>query len=440
MTTPPELSLPALFAALFAAACTGNNPGPIDDADFDQARSEAPHDDDPQVTPEQAETLTADNHALALDLYHQLRDGQAAGKGFSVSPYSIQTAFGMLYGGTVEPARAEMRETLHFSIEGAQQHVAHNWIDAQLASRNLPEEHSEQGTRDPVILETANGVWILDDLQAQISKPFLDLLAVHYDAGVYLSQFDSQPEIERGSINAWVAERTRDLIPELLPSGVITHDTRTVLVNALYLKAPWSEPFDEGRTTSQPFTRLDGTTVDVNMMHADVHGAGYAEGEGYQALAVPLRGDKLELVVILPDDLVAFEASLDQASLDAILDNLSTTIVDTRMPRFELDAKLELSNELRALGMPAPFEDVNSFDAILDDLGVITAVVHQTVIEVDEKGVEAAAATGIVITETSAPEPHYSIVIDRPFMLAIRDEPTDTLLFLGRVLDPTAGE
>jgi serpin B len=141
--------------------------------------------------------------------------------------------------------------------------------------------------------------------------------------------------------------------------------------------------------------------------------------------------------VILPDDLAAFEASLDPVSLDAILDGLSTTIVDTQMPRFELDAELELSNELRALGMPAPFDDMNSFDAILDDLGVITAVVHQTVIEVDEKGVEAAAATGIVITESSSPEPQFSVVIDRPFMLAIRDAPTDTLLFLGRVLDPT---
>lgn len=443
MTTPPELSLAAVFAGLFApvlfaAACT--NPNPIDEGDVGEARSDEPHDDNPQLTPEQAEALTADNHALALDLYHQLRDGQAAGKGFSVSPYSIQTAFGMLYGGTVEPAREQMRDTLHFSIEGEQQHVAHNWIDAQLASRNLPEENSEEGKRDAVILETANGVWILDELQAQIAKPFLDLLAIHYDAGLYLAQFDSQPEVERDGINAWVAERTYDLIPELLPSGVITPDTRMVLVNALYLKAPWSEPFDEGQTTSQPFTLVDGTTVDVQMMHADVRDAGYAEGEGYQALAVPLRGDKLELVVILPDDLAAFEASLDQASLDAILDDLSTTIVDTRMPRFELDAKLELSNELRALGMSAPFEDIDSFDAILDDLGVITAVVHQTVIKVDEKGAEAAAATGIVINKTSAPEPQYSIVIDRPFMLAIRDEPTNTLLFLARVLDPTASQ
>jgi serpin B len=435
-----ESSLAALFAVLapplLAAACTSNDARPNEVA-FAQARSEKPHDDNPQIPPDQAETLSADNHALALDLYHQLRDGQAAGKGFSISPYSIQTAFGMLYGGSIDPARVQMRDTLHFSIEGEQQHVAHNWIDAQLASRNLPESDSEVGEWDPVILQTANGVWVLDDLQARIAKPFLDLLAIHYDAGVFLAQFDSQPEVEREGINAWVAARTRDLIPELFPSGIITDDTKMVLVNALYLKAPWSVPFREEQTSKQPFTRIDGTSVDVQMMHADQLEAGYAAGAGYQALAVPLRGDALELVVILPDDLAAFEASLDPVSLDAILDGLSTTIVDTQRPRFELDAELELSNELRALGMPAPFDDMNSFDAILDDLGVITAVVHQTVIEVDEKGVEAAAATGIVITESSSPEPQFSVVIDRPFMLAIRDAPTDTLLFLGRVLDPT---
>lgn len=149
-----------------------------------------------------------------------------------------------------------------------------------------------------------------------------------------------------------------------------------------------------------------------------------------------MRGDALELVVILPDDLAAFEQTLDVATLDAVLAGLEPAVVDAKLPRFELEAELELSNELRELGMAAPFDDVNSFDDIVDNLGVIMAVVHQTVIKVDEKGTEAAASTAIVVGETSAPEPTATMVVDRPFVLAIRDQPTDTLLFLGRVLDP----
>ena len=115
------------------------------------------------------------------------------------------------------------------------------------------------------------------------------------------------------------------------------------------------------------------------------------------------------------------------ATLDGVLDALTTTVVDTAMPRFDLEAQLELSGELRSLGLNAPFVDESSFDGIIEDLGVITAVVHQTVIGVDEKGTEAAAATGVVISDTSVPEPGAAIVVDRPFVLAIRDQPTDAL-------------
>jgi len=426
---------------LLASACTSDAPsdeGNDDSGGFDQARSDEPHDENPQVSPDEAAALATANHALALDLYHALREGQAAGKGFSISPTSIQTAFGMLYGGTVEPAKSEMAAVLHFPLEGERQHVGNNWLDAQLVARNLPAltNDPEFGDADPVIVDSANGVWIRKDLAPEIAPPYLDLLAIHYDAGLYLAQFREQPDVERKGINAWVSERTNDLIPELLPAGVITTDTTMVLVNAMYLKAPWLDPFDAMLTADAPFTALDGTTVDVPMMHSGELEAGYAEGAGWQALAVPMRGEALELVVILPDDFKAFEAGLDAATLEGVFASLASTIVDAKLPRFELEAQLELTQELRELGMNAPFDDSRSFDDILTQLGVITAVVHQTVIKVDEKGTEAAAATGIVVGETSVPEPGATIVVDRPFVLAIRDQPSDTLLFLGRVLTP----
>lgn len=433
---------PLLVLPLLLAACTSTDPGDEDGGDeagFDQARSDEPHDTDPQVSEAEALALRDANHALALDLYHALREGQAADEGFSISPYSIQAAFGMLYGGTVEPALGEMAQALNFPLEGERQHVGNNWLDAQLVARELPAlvGDPEFGDQDPVVVDTANGVWIRKDLEPQINPDYLDVLAVHYDAGLWLADFRSKPDAERMGINEWVSDHTNDLIPELLPEGVITTDTTMVLVNALYMKAPWLAPFDATLTADAPFTTLAGDAVQVPMMHAPLLEGGYAEGEGWQAVALPMRGEALELVVILPDDLASFEASLDAAALAGVLEGLGSAIVDTSLPRFGLEAQLELSAELRGLGMNAAFDDSSSFDGILPGLGVITAIVHQTVIKVDEKGTEAAAATGIVVGETSTPEPSATIVVDRPFVLAIRDRPSGALLFLGRVVDPS---
>lgn len=411
----------------------GGDAGP----DFAEARSEEPHDEAPEIDAAEAEALSADNHALTLDLYHQLREGQVAGEGFSISAHSIASAFGMLYAGTVEPARAEMAEVLHFSLPGERQHVAHNWLDAQLDSRNLPAETDADGGETAAVeLHSANGVWVLDSLRDRIAADYLDILSIHYDAGVYLAQFDSQAELERAAINAWVSARTAELIPALFPAGAIRETTTMVLVNAVYLKAPWAEPFEEELTAPAPFTTLGGGELEVDMMRKPDLRARYAEGAGYQAVALPMRGEALELVVILPEDFASFEAELDPAGLDAVLDGLAPATVDTSLPKFELEAELDLTFDLQDLGLNAPFVDDRSFDAILEGLGVITAVVHQTVIKVDEKGTEAAAATGIVIGETGGPEPDATVVVDRPFLLAIHDAPTGTLLFFGRVLEP----
>ena len=435
---PTPITL-ALGGLLLFGACSDED-SELDeggeDTEFAEAHSSEPHEEDPQIDASEAETLAADTRALTFDLYHQLRAGQAADRGFSISAFSIHSAFGMLYAGTVDPAREEMAATLHFSLPGERQHVAHNWLDAQLDARNLPATSDAGGEQAAVELHSANGVWLLDELGDRVSKAYLDTLAIHYDAGVRLARFDTQPEAEREAINAWVAARTADLIPELFPKGVIDTLTRLVLVNALYLKAPWARPFEEEATTQAPFTRLDGSQTQVEMMHHAELDAEYGEGPGYQAVALPLRGEALELLIILPADFAAFEAGLDAAGLASLREGMSPAVVDTRVPKFELEAQLELTDELLALGMIAPFVDDHSFDAILEALGVITAVVHQTVIEVDEKGIEAAAATGVVVTETAVIEPDATIVVDRPFLLAIRDAPTDTLLFFGRVLDP----
>jgi serpin B len=400
--------------------------------------SELAHDEDPQATADEQLALAADNHALSLDLYHDLREGKQTDKGFTVSAYSIQSAFGMLYGGTVEPAATEMATTLHLSLPGERQHVALNWLDKELNSRNLPEVLGAE-PMDPVIFEAANGVWALPGVATEILPEYLDLLAVHYGTGVALADFTVEYEQERMDINLWVSNRTHTLIPEFFKEGVINDSTRMVLVNAIYLKAPWAAPFDERATSKADFTRLDGSVVQVDMMSNGDLSGGYGEGVGYRVLVLPLRGSQLELVAVVPDDFAAFEAELDAAKLDEVVASVDYGRVVTEFPRFELDMDISLKSNLETLGLHLPFEDGNSFEGIMPGgPGVITDVIHHTVVKVDEKGTEAAAATGIVLGGDEGPEPEYSITVDRPFVLLLRDEPTNTLLFFGRVLDPSA--
>jgi serpin B len=410
--------------------------GDGDDGGLEELRSEAPHDQNPQLLPDEIETLAAANHALTLELYHALRQGQGADIGFSISAYSIESAFGMLYAGSIDPAHGEIAEALHFDLQGDQQHVAHNWLDAQLAARNIPA--SPEGEDDSVALQTANNVWMLDDFADGVSPDFLELLSIHYDTGLQLANFDVQPDVEREEINGWVAERTNGLITDLFGEGSIDEFTTMVLVNALYMRGPWLEPFSEGYTQQQNFTRLDGTEISVEMMRAPMLGVGHVFDEDYEAVSLPLRGSDLALVVIEPADFAAFEAALDPAALTTVLGSLSGGVIDLRIPKFELEAAFELSNELQGLGMVAPFTDPTSFDAIHPETDTIAVVVHNTVIKIDEDGLEAAAATGIGGDGDGdgEPEPPPIMEIDRPFLLAIHDRPTNTLLFFGRVLEP----
>lgn len=424
---------------------TGETETGEDEPGWPVVQSELPRDIYPMPTPEEVEALAMDQKALALDVYHALRTqaGQAD-HGFCISAYSLQHAFAMLYGGSAGQAQAQMKDALHFSLEDDRQHVALNWQDLELEERNLDAIDLPDEERDAVILRTANGVWMTQMLGDAVKADYLDLLAVNYGMGIYLADFssDQSAEIERQAINMWVSERTNDLIPELFPMGVINAETTAVLANALYIKAPWTLPFDEELTSKQDFSLHGGGTVAVDMMSNPSLEARYSQGPGYASLAIPLRGIALEVVFVVPEgDLVSFETGFDQATLAAILDDSTWEHVATYLPRFELSAELNLTSVFAdQLGMPAPFVDPQAFTGIVDGgIGVISDVLHDTVLAVDEQGVEAAAATGIVVVEAGVVEPSYEFRADKPFIVMIHDRPTSSLLFLGRVLDPTAG-
>jgi serpin B len=308
-----------------------------------------------------------------------------------------------------------------------------NALDAALAARSGTFEDAA-GERLDVILRIANAPFAQRGMP--LEDAYLRALATRYGTGLRVVDYENATEEARSRINRWVAEQTEQRIPELLVPGVLSPDTRLSLVNAIYLKAPWRTPFAPEATKPSPFTRLDGTTVEVPMM-ALTTSLRRATGDGWRAVEVPYLGDALAMIVIVPDDLADFESTIDAARLDAIVTSLRSGSVALALPRFGIETKAGLAPVLSDLGMPTAFSELADFSGITRaERLAIAHVVHQANIDVDEKGTEAAAATAVVMNVTSAPPEGVAFRVDRPFVFALRDVATGAVLFLGRVTDP----
>ena len=249
------------------------------------------------------------------------------------------------------------------------------------------------------------------------------------------------PPSPRGSpINDWVEDQTEGKIPDLLPQGVIDPLTRLVLANAVYFNAAWKYPFEKANTQPRPFTLLDGSRVDVPMM-SQTKTMPYARGEDYQAVELPYDGGELSLVLLLPDsgDFKRFEGSLSRDRVEAALKSLQPKQVALTLPKFTYQSSFSLAKTLSGMGMPSAMTpgqaDFSGIDGSRDLF--VSDVIHKALVVVDEKGTEAAAATGAVIGLTSAPAAQpVTITVDRPFVFLIRDVETGAMLFVGRVLNP----
>lgn len=372
--------------------------------------------------------------AFASDLYAILarEDGNLV-----FSPYSAVTALAMTRAGAAGETLQQMSAVLHTDSSGALDDGL-NAIDQALAKR--PGAYDVDGEKVKLELATANQLWGQQDFPFE--APFLDTLASRYGAGMRLLDYATKTEESRQTINKWVSDRTKERVPELIPEGVITPATRLVLTNAIYLNAPWRFPFDKGSTAKAPFTKLDGTVVQADLMHLG-EDLRYAKADGYQAVELPYVDGSLAMVVLVPDEgkFEAVESRIGDGLLDEARGMLESANVRLALPKFEFRTKAGLKDALIEMGMPIAFDggkaDFTRMSSRGKDL-YIQDVIHEAFISVDEEGTEAAAATAVVVGETSAPGEIVALTIDRPFLFAIRDNETGALLFVGRVLDPTS--
>ncbi len=436
-----------ILAALLASACANQTDGAVQRVNPQAAAGEIPAGVS-QISPETA-TLVDGNTAFAVDLYKELNSKQDGN--IFVSPASISTAFGLAYAGAVGETQEEIARVLHFDALAPD--VFHPAMGALMSGLeiNIGDEDNEEvpGAR----LSINNALWV--DKLTVLEEPYAAQMAEHYGAGDYRVDYRRNPDGARKTINRWVEEKTEDRIKNLLAKPNVTDETRSILINTIYMNADWRVPFTMAATTDEDFRRLDGRKIETSMMRNVGHYRHWQDRK-LQILEMPYHGD-LSMVVLLPkkkDGLPALEKSLSAQSVNKSLSNLEQAKqveVDLKFPKLKLRTRYPMVSEkiLPNLGMTRALSNAADFSAAVraerqpDGYPLkIGEVVHQTFLEVDEKGTEAAAATAIAsVAITSArvgppPPPPIPFFADHPFLFLIKDNKTGMILFMGRIMEP----
>lgn len=451
-------SVLALLAAL-GAGCLDDSSPPDDDPGTVSPTVDSPTPGTPRTNGGPLDRLVAGNTAFALDLQRQLVS-EAPAENLFVSPYSISTALAMTWAGAEGETESAMAEALDFQLDQDALHPAFESLvqaiepDAFEETPTKPSgttettETTDAGGYDERArfqLRTANALWGQADFPFRES--FLAELEDHYGAGMNGVDFASDPEVARETINDWVEARTEGKVEDLLPEGVIDTLTRLVLTNAIYFQAKWRYPFSEDATEPGAFTNLDGSTVEVPMMET-TDKFPYGEVGDHQVVELPYSRREFGMVVVLPAEgqFEQFERDLDADLLARLFGALEAGGGTLTLPQFSVESATSLKDALSSLGMGVAFaEHQANFDGMvdpdaLDDLPnlYVKDAIHKAFVSVDEKGTEAAAATGVVVNLESAPNYHFEMVVDRPFLFFIRHRETNAVLFAGRVVDGEA--
>jgi serpin B len=367
------------------------------------------------------------NNQFAIDLFRAIRSRPG---NVSLAPASVSAALAMTYEGARGQTAGEMARVLHLPADREAVHSGFRELIARL---------NGDGNERPYRLASTNSLW--GEQRDHFLPDFTRTLADVYQAELHSVDFRNAAEAARRAINTWVDGKTNHLIPELLASGDVRSDTSLVLVNTVYFKGSWVYPFAKAATAPADFHLADGSKISVPTMRP-THRLSHAQGDGFGLLELPYKGGDLAFDIVLPDDGVPLdkvESNLSLPQLRQAIDLLGERDVALTMPRFKVTAGAELSKPLSGLGMATAFTRHADFSGIDGTRELyLSKVVHQVVVNLDEEGTEAAAGTAAIVTRAMARVSVPLVFrIDRPFLYLIRDVKTGTILFLGRVADPT---
>lgn len=386
---------------------TVHDPGLIDDFDID---------------PKSVDQMVASNNRFALDLYSLYREHP---DNIFYSPYSLLAALAMTYEGARGQTAEEMARVFYLPEDEVRRPGLAGFYNAI----NQPDRE--------YVLETANALWPAQDYH--FLDDYFEVIERYYRGQIEYLNYVADPEGSRLTINRWVEDQTRDKIKDLIPAGLIDPLTRLVLTNAIYFKGQWLTEFDPELTRDEPFHVNEEKTIEVPMMRRTDEEAvfDYARLDDVQVLSLPYKGAEVAMTIILPDrgQLEAVEASLSLEQLNYYRSALNRQRVDVYLPRFKVETEYIMNDDLSDLGMPSAFSGQADFSGLTGARDLyISAVIHRALVEVNEEGTEAAAATGVVLRETAIMDlPVFRA--DRPFIFLIEHLETGAILFMGRVVD-----
>ena len=412
-----------------ADVCGGGNICGCTDATAANFNSLATYDDgscahSPDITLTQQQVISS-NNSFGIKLFKELNQTDPISSVF-VSPLSISMALGMTLNGADNETYEAMIEVLEKAdLSEVEINEAYQSLIALLTQLD-----------EDVILNIANSIWYKDTFT--VEQTFLDVNQTYFDAVVEALDF-TNVSLVVNTINGWVNENTNELIPTIIKENYVTPETIMFLVNAIYYKGTWTTEFDPELTEDKPFYNYDNTTSTVPLMHMEST-LSVSVTETFVAVDLPYGDELFSMTVILPNvgvDINEFAAELNNENWDQWMSGFNMVEdVQLYLPRFTLEWKNSLTDILSTMGMGIAFSDQADFSRINSGVSLkITDVIHKTFVEVNEEGTEAAAVTVIGITTTSIEPPPPVIRVDRPFIFAIREKSSGTILFIGKVLN-----
>ncbi len=388
-----------------------------------------------------------DLNTFAFELYHQL---QTPDQNVIVSPYSLSSLLSLLVSGAAENTRTQLIHLLHLeNISNIDQiNISLETLNAALDMANQCQGwmgcHFNKLTKQLGMKQTkniliANALWA--DNKFTYLPSYLASIKSNHAINFYRVDFTNNPEKARIKINDWVENNTSGYIQNLIPEGAVTPITRLILTNAIYFKGLWQLPFKSDMTQQQAFTLQTGSKVQVPMMHQQDKFA-YTENTDLQLLQLPYANSTLAMAILLPKanhSLQEIQQQLNSSTFSQLLQSVSRQKVNVNMPRFKLASTFNsLSKTMQALGLTDAFNDKANFSNMSNSTLFISDIIQKAMVQVDETGTVAAAATGVLMSATSIIQesPPIEFNADHPFLFFIYDTQSNVILFMGQVTNP----
>ena len=378
--------------------------------------------------------LVRNNTVFAVELYKKLCSETG---NISISPYSISASLAMTCAGARGDTQKQMTETLRFSVEPKSIQPAFDSLRSILDNLNV---------KGGVNLNVANSLWAQEGYD--ILPEYKDLLKTYCGAATISLDYKTQPGEAIKTINGWVEERTRGRIKDIIAPDAITPDTKMVLTNAICFKGDWEQKFQDDFTEDSKFFISSEDSIGVRMMkHTGVYN--YADIESLQILEMPYAGNELSMIALLPreaEGLKKLENDLSLENLKTWKARMDSAKVLANFPKFEMVSSFDLTNALISMGMIDAFNSRNAnFNGIAprhDDPLYLSSVIHKAFIEVDEEGTQASAATSTMAADGISFNDTQILVFraDHPFIFLIQENQTGSIIFMGRVSEPTKAQ